>query len=216
MLPQVKTTKFVGETKDLLDELSKKINSDIVKKCFKRLHKENIFNRRFSGVLDSFTDLQTTVERLEKNIEQSIKVGREIYKEIHRGDKINQELHRESDNLTKQNKADLRHFYVNAKIFLDDYTALLRFIFDWRSVGDRSITGFYESLKKYSGPDKDILSFKKSCITKLKAVDVYITNYRDKKVVHNQRKHKQDTEWFRNEMNGGIRFIGGDLPSLTP
>jgi len=215
MLPPVKTTKFTDKTDDLLKKLSNRINIDKIKASFKRLHKENIFNIRFSGVLDAFSDFQTTAERLEKNIERSIKVGREIYSEIYKEDEMDQELRRKAHNLTKQNKADLRHLYVNAKIFLDEYTGLLRFIFNWRDIGDRSITRFYNSLNKYNGSDKDILSFKESCIEKLKAIDVYITKYRDDKIIHNQQKHKQETEWFRNEMDGRIRFIGGDRPSLT-
>jgi len=64
--------------------------------------------------------------------------------------------------------------------------------------------------------DKGISAFKENCVEKLKAVDVYITDYRDNKVVHNQQRHKQGTQWFLNNMNGEVKFVGGDRSSITP
>ena len=49
----------------------------------------------------------------------------------------------------------------------------------------------------------------------IKAVDLFITQYRDDDVVHNHKGHKQ-TIWFMNYMNEDVRFIGGSRPSITP
>ena len=89
-------------------------------------------------------------------------------------------------------------------------------VYTWSGIGDKSVTNFYNSLEKYDGKDIDILAFRECCLKKLKAVDIFITEYRDKKIVHNQSKHKEVTEWFLNNMNGEIRFIGGGRPSMTP
>ena len=212
MLPSVKPTKFTFETEEILKHFSSELNTDLAKKSFQRLHKENAFNKRFSGVLDTFADVRSVTERLTENIQTSMK----IEGQIQRNNEIDQELHQHAGKLTSQNKSDLRTLYVNSKIFLDHYTNLLRFIYNWRGIGDKSVTNFYNSLEKYNGSDESILAFKESCLTKLKAVDLYITEYRDKKVVHNQIKHKEVTEWFLNDMNGDIRFIGGGRPSVTP
>jgi hypothetical protein len=211
-IPVPRPTKFIIETQEILNEFSKGVNSDDVKKVFSKIHKNNIFNKRFSGVLDAFSDLKSVTERIEENIEQSIKIERELQE----SKEINQELHGKADKLTAQNQTDLKTLYIYSKIFLDEYTNLLKFIFDWRGIGDKSVTSFYKSLKKYKGKDETILGFKECCQGKLQVVDVYITEYRDTKIVHNQQKHKQDTQWFLNNMNGEIRFIGGGRPSITP
>lgn len=211
-IPIIKPTKFTHEIDEDLKRLSTEANSENTKKYHERLHKENIFNKRFSGVLDTFSDLKSVVERMEENIEHSIRVESQIQNKK----EIDQELFKRASRLTSQNKADLRTLYVNSKIFLDEYTSLLRFIFNWRDIGDKSVTSFFNSLDKYNGADKDVLLFKEICFKKLKAVNVYITEYRDDKVVHNQKKHKQETEWFLNNMNGEIRLMGGGRSSLTP
>lgn len=212
MIPTVKPTKFTYEIEEILKHFSNELNSDLAKKSFLRLHKDNAFNKRFSGVLDTFADVKSVTERLTDNIQSSMKVEGQIQKK----EQIEQGLHYQASKLTAQNKSDLRTLYVNSKIFLDHYTNLLRFIFNWRGIGDKSVTNFYNSLEKYNGNDESILTFRECCLNKLKAVDVYITNYRDKKVVHNQSKHKEVTEWFLNNMNGEIRFLGGGRPSITP
>lgn len=212
MIPTVKPTKFIYEIEEALKHFSAELNSDIAKSNFPRLHKDNTFNRRFSGVLSTFTDVKSVAERMTDNIQASLSLESKIQKTK----EIDQEQHRTASKITAQNQTDLRTLYINSKIFLDEYTNLLRFIFNWRGIGDKSITSFYNSIEKYNGQDKDILAFKESCLGKLKAVNVYITDYRDKKVVHNQQRHKQDTEWFVNNMNGEIRFVGGGRPSITP
>lgn len=212
MFPTVKPTKFTYETEEALEHFSSELNSDIAKLNFPRLHKDNAFNKRFSGVLSTFADVKSVTERMTDNIQASMKLESLIQK----NKEIDQEQHRAASILSAQNQTDLRTLYVNSKIFLDEYTNLLRFIFNWSGIGDRSVTNFFHSLEKYNGQDKGILAFKECCINKLKAVDVYITGYRDDKVVHNQRRHKQDTEWFLNNMNGEIRFVGGGRPSITP
>lgn len=211
-IPSIKPTKFTFEIEEILKHFSNELNSDLAKENFPRLHKDNAFNKRFSGVLDTFTDVKSVTERLTENIQASMRIEGQIQK----NKEIDQEQHRLGSKLTSQNKSDLRTLYVNSKIFLDHYTNLLRFIFNWRGIGDKSVTNFYNSLDKYNGTDEGILAFKECCLKKLKAVDVYITEYRDKKVVHNQGKHKETTEWFLNNMNGEIRFLGGGRPSITP
>lgn len=212
MFPTVKPTKFIFEINEIFKHFSSELNSDLAKQNLPRLHKEDAFNKRFSAVLDVFADVGSVTERLTDNIQASMK----IEGQIQRTEEINQEQYKQASKLTTQNKSDLRTLYVNSKIFLDHYTNLLRFIFNWRGIGDRSVTNFYNSLEKYTGDDEGILAFKKCCLKKLKAVDVYITEYRDKKVIHNQSKHKEVTEWFLNNMNGEIRFLGGGRPSITP
>jgi len=212
MFPTVKPTKFTFEIEEILKHFSSEINSDLAKKNFPKLHKDNAFNKRFSSMLDTFADIKSVTERLTENIQLSMKLGSQMQKEK----EINQELHKQEDRVTSQNKTDLRTLYVNTKIFLDHYTNLLRFIFNWRGIGDKSVTNFYNSLEKYNGQDENIIDFKEQCLKKLKAVDTFITSYRDKKIVHNQSKHKEVTEWFLNNMNGEIRFIGGGRPSITP
>lgn len=212
MFPTVKPTKFTYEIEEALKHFSSELNSDLAKMNFPRLHKDNTFNRRFSGVLSTFADVKSVTERMTENIQTSMTLESKIQK----NEEIDQEKHRTSSKLTSQNQTDLRTLYVNSKIFLDEYTNLLRFIFNWRGIGDKSVTNFYKSLEKYDGQDEGILDFKESCLKKLKAVNVYITEYRDKKVVHNQQRHKQGTEWFLNNMNGEIQFIGGGRSSITP
>jgi len=212
MFPTVKPTKFTYETEEALKRLSLELNSDVAKMNFPRLHRDNTFNKRFSGVFSTFSDVKSVTERITENIQASMKLESRLQK----NEEIDQEQQRTVSKLTAQNQTDLKTLYVNSKIFLDEYTNLLRFVFNWRGIGDRSVTKFYNSLEKYDGQDEDILAFKESCLKKLKAINVYITEYRDQKVVHNQQRHKQDTEWFINNMDGEIRFIGGGRPSITP
>ncbi len=212
MFFDVKPTKFTYEIEEILKHFSSELNSEVAKNNFLKLHKDNAFNKRFSSMLDTFADVKSVTERLTENIQLSMKLGSKTQKEK----EINQELHKQENKITSQNKTDLRTLYVNTKIFLDHYTNLLRFIFSWSGIGDKSVTNFYNSLEKYNGKDEDIIAFKEQCLGKLKAIDTFITTYRDKKIVHNQSKHKEVTEWFLNNMNGEIRFIGGGRPSITP
>lgn len=208
----MRPTKFTYEIREVLNDFSKEVNSEKIKPYHPRIHKNNVLNKRFLGVYESFLDLESVTERLEEGIKQSIEIESKIQSQM----EIDQELHKKSSRLTGQNKADLKTIYINSKIFLDDYVSLLRHIFNWRSVGDRSVTNFYNDLEKYNGDDRGVLAFKKICLKKLKAIDVYVTNYRDDEVVHNQKKHKSKTKWFLNNMNGEIMFFGGSRPSLTP
>jgi hypothetical protein len=212
MIPVPKPTKFIDEIEEILRELEKAINSEPIKSLWPKLSKENVFNRRFSGLLDAFSDVKCVAERLTENIEQLIIIERKNRS----NEKIDQDLMKKAHELSTQNKTDLKNLYVNSKIFLDEYTNLIRFIFDWRGIGNKSVTSFFNDLEKYNGENKDILLFKEKCLGRLRAIKVYITDYRDEKIVHNQQKHKQDTQWFLNNMNGEIRFIGGGRPSITP
>ena len=89
MLPSVKPTKFTFETDEILKHFSSELNTDLAKKCFPRLHNENAFNKRFSGVLDTFADVRSVTERLTENIQTSMK----IEGQIQRNNEIDQELH---------------------------------------------------------------------------------------------------------------------------
>lgn len=212
MFPTVKPTKFTFEIEEILKHFSSEINSDLAKKNFPKLHKDNAFNKRFSAVLSNFSDVNSVTERLTENIQASMNIERQLQKD----EKADKEIHIKSSKLTSQNKSDLKILYVNTKIFLDEYTSMLCWIFGWRGIENSSITKFYKSLEKYNGNDSSILFFKEKCFAKIKDVDDNITLYRDKKVVHDREKHKEPTVWFMNEMNGAIRFAGGNMQSLTP
>ncbi len=184
-----------------------------------RIHKDNVFNRRFSVVLSDFSDLETIGMRLNKNIPEVETLQRIIQKRFKSEDKDRitdegQRLHQESDKINRENQVDFKCLYIFSKIFLDQYTTLIKLLFNWRGIGDKSITSFYNSLEKYKGEEEQIISFKDSCLKRLKAIDVFVTEYRDQYVVHDQTKHK-DTRWFLNDMTGSVRFIGG-RPSITP
>lgn len=211
-IPIMRPMKFVSETEEVLKDFSDFMNTKEIKTAFPRLCKDNVFNRRFSAILDTFTDLKSVVERLEENITESMRIGGITQSQ----EEINQELYKQQDKLTRQNKSDLRIIYVNSKIFLDEYVGLLAFIFNWRGISNGSVTQFYKSLSDYNELDEEIIAFKELCLNRLKAINVYITEYRDDKVVHNHGKHKQETEWFLNNMNGEIRLVGGGRPSITP
>jgi hypothetical protein len=202
--------------KNCLKNLSVKFNE---RKDLERIHRYNLFNRRLSAVLDSFSDVETIAKRLEENISTIENIERKIQKRNSTEDKEiikddGQKLRKEGDRINRQNIVDFKALYAFAKIFLDDYTRLIRHIFDWRNIGNSSVTDFYKSLDSYDGEDQQVISFKEDCFNRLKAVDVFITQYRDDYVVHNQRKHKEIT-WFLNKMQGDIRFIAG-RPSITP
>lgn len=189
------------------------------KKAIKRIHKGNIFNRKFSAILTTFSDFETIAERLEENIINSEILEREIQRrnQIQDKEKITiegQNLRKKSDKLTKQISVDFRSLYIFSKIFLDEYITLIRFLFDWRGIGEKSITNFYHDLDKYDNPDSQILLFKKTCLNRLKAINIFITGYRDEYIVHDRSKYK-DTRWFLQEMQGDVRFLG-KRPSITP
>lgn len=202
--------------KDCLEGLSTKFNE---RTDLERIHRDNQFNRRLSAVLGSFSDIETLSTRLEKNINTVEEIERQIQKRITKEDKEiiqkdGQKLRKEADKINKQNMVDFKALYAFAKVFLDDYTRLIRFIFNWRDIGDSSVTNFYKSLNEYNGEDQQVILFKEECFNRIKAADVFITQYRDDYIIHNQRKHKE-TSWFINEMQGDIRFVGG-RPSITP
>lgn len=206
----------IKEIHDSLRILESEING---KKDLIRIHKDNVFNRRFSVVLSDFSDFETIGMRLSKNISRVEVLQRSIQKGFEGEDKViitdeGQRLRQEDNHINSENQVDFKCLYIFSKIFLDQYTVLIRFLFDWRKIGDKSITNFYNSLVKYKGDNKQIISFRDSCLSRLKAVNVFVTEYRDQYVVHDQTKHK-DTRWFLNDMKGSIRFIGG-RPSITP
>lgn len=202
------------DTSIALRKLESNVNA---RKDLERVHRNNLFNRLFSAMLGSYSDFEIVGLRLERTVNEQEELERQIQRE--QGDKKEipdhiQKMMRRAHCLLRENQADFKALYIFAKIFLDEYTVLLRHIHNWRGIGDGSVTKFYSAIQKYSGDDQSILDFKESCSNRLKAVDVFITQYRDKYIVHDQTEHKE-TRWFLNDMRGGIRFIGG-RPSITP
>lgn len=197
-----------------INNLSTHINE---RKEIERLHRGNLFNRRFSAMLSSYDNFQTVGLRLERTIIQNQILEQKIQHEMRDKTDIPDELQplmKEADRMGRENQADFKSLYIFAKIFLDKFTSLLGFIHNWRGISNSSVTSFYTALEKYAGEDEKIVTFKSSCFNRLKAVDVFVTQYRDKYIVHDQTEHKK-TRWFLNDMRGGVRFIGG-RPSITP
>lgn len=207
MLPE-----HLNETHDALRSLEFHINSK--KETLERVHRDNQFNRRFSAVLNSYTDFETIGLRLARNIVESQKLEHDIQVGMRESKEVSGPTHQEAFRLTKENQADFKSLYVFAKIFLDEYTTLLGFIYNWRGISNGSITSFYLALSNYEGNDGQVKKFIETCLNRLKAVDVFVTQYRDSFIVHDQTGHKE-TRWFLNDMSGGIRFLGG-RPSITP
>jgi len=85
----------------------------------------------------------------------------------------------------------------------------------WRNISSRSVTAFFHSLERYKGKDPLAVTFIEKYLNKLKAVDVFLTSYRDKFVVHADFNNISGT-WFINEMNGSVRFVHPKRPSVTP
>lgn len=183
-----------------------------------KVHKNNEFNRRFSGTLDCFTDFYTIGMRLEKSIKKNIKLNRKIRERFDKEDRYKidtkgQKLRRKERKMALENKVDFKSLYIFARIFLDEYTKLINFIFDW-SIKKDTIAGFYHMLLNYKGEKQSITTFKKECFKELKAIDIFITEYRNDYVVHQKNKHEVNNI-FLQETNGDIRFIGG-RPSIVP
>jgi len=57
------------------------------KKDLKRIHKNNQFNRRLSTVLNSFSDIETIITRLEKNINDVQSIEKQIQKRFNNEDR---------------------------------------------------------------------------------------------------------------------------------
>ena len=202
------------ETQSALHIFSTHINS---RKDIERLHRGNLFNRRFSAMLSSYDNFETVGSRLERTILQYQILERKIQYEMRDKRDIPDELQplmKEANRFGRENQADFKSLYIFAKIFLDEFTALFGFIHNWRGISSGSITSFYNSVTNYTGEDEKVLAFKSICLGRLKAADVFVTQYRDTHIVHDQTEHKE-TRWFLNDMRGGIRFIGG-RPSVTP
>jgi hypothetical protein len=150
--------KMTDELKNInnyLKNISIKFNK---RKDLKRIHRDNEFNRRYSVVLSAFSDIESFALRLETNIIKFELIERKIQKRNYCEDKDmihedGQKLRREADKINKQNVADFKSLYVFAKIFLDNYTKLITFIFNWRSIDRGSVTGFYHSLNNYNNDD---------------------------------------------------------------
>ncbi len=199
-------------------KLSNLANLKYDSKTLQRLNKDNQLNRRISAVLNSFYDLETIAIRLKRNIALIESVERKIQLRNKKEDKdvissIGQKLRKEAECINRENFLDLKSLHVFIKIFLDDFTELLRLIFSWRDIGDRSITKFYKSLEKYSGTDADVIAFKNKNFCVIEKIINSIVNYRDSSVVHNQQKHKQ-TIWSINDMRGNIQQIAVLRPGV--
>jgi len=211
LAPQIK------EIKASLDILSKTVNKN---KSHERVHRGNAFNKNFSVTLSSFEDVLVFAGRLDSNISKFIEIERVIQQRNKKEDKDEiieegQRLRKIADKLTRANQTDFKALYIFLKIFLDKYTKLFYFLLPWRDISNSSITAFFHSLEKYKGKDPFAITFIKKYLNKLKAVDVFLTSYRDKFVVHAEFNSLSGT-WFINEMNGEIRFVHPNRPSVTP
>ncbi|MCK9293378.1 hypothetical protein M0P25_04850 [archaeon] len=188
------------------------------RKDLKRLHKDNIFNRMYSVVLSSLVDVEILFLRLEKNLKNIEKISIKINKRSQKEDKEEiskegQQLRKEMDKLKGEAFVDFKSVYIFLKIFFDKHVSLLRFLFNWRGIGDKSVTNFYNDLNSYDETDGDIVFFKEKCLNRLKAIDVFITQYRDDYIMHDQTGHKEITRWVIFE-NDNIRIFG-KRPSIT-
>lgn len=209
--PQIK------EIKASLDALSKTANEN---KNYERIHRKNAFNKYFSVIISSLADVSVFAERLDLNINKSVEIGRIIQRRNKEEDKDTitaegQRLHKIESELDSFNQADFKALYIFLKIFLDRYTKLFCFLLPWRGINNSSITKFFHTLEGYNGNDQVVINFIKEYLNKLKAVDVFLTSYRDKFVVHAELNNLNGT-WFINEMNGEIRFVHPNRPSVTP
>lgn len=204
------------KTENLFKRVSLIINE---RKDLERLHRNNSFNKRYSVVLSSLVDVEVIIIRLQRNLEKLAKISREINKRNQKEDKevISKEgqgLRKEGGELQKETLVDFRCAYIFLKIFFDKHVSLLRFLFNWRGVGDKSVTNFYNDLNSYNKIDEDVIAFKEKCLDRLKAIDVFITQYRDDYIVHDQTSHKDIARWVIFE--GNSMRIFGKRPSITP
>jgi len=203
--------------KESLGALAKKINKN---KRLERIHRGNVFNKIFSVTLSSLEDVLVLAERLDSHISKSIEIERAIQQRNREEDKDEiteegQRLRKIVDKLTRANQTDFKALYVFSKIFLDKYTKLFYFLLPWRNVSSRSVTAFFHSLEKYKGEDPLAITFIEKYLNKLESVDIFLTSYRDKFVVHAELDNISGT-WFVNEMNGSVRFVHPKQPSVTP
>jgi hypothetical protein len=188
------------------------------KKISERLNKDNQLNSRMSVVLHSLYDIETIAIRLNRNIILVKDINRKIQSRNRDEDKqeigsIGQQLRKDAECINRENFLDLKTLHIFVKIFLDDFTELMRFIFNWRDIGDRSITKFYNSLKKYSGDDVDIIAFKEKCFFVIEKIIDLIVDHRDHGIVHNQQKHKQSI-WSINDMRGNVMQVAVLSPGV--
>lgn len=87
-----------------------------------RIHKDNIFNRRFSVLLSSLQDLSTVSTRLERNIKKAERLNRLIQTRFHKEDANNiteegQRLRKELEEINKENESDLKSLHILQKYF---------------------------------------------------------------------------------------------------
>ncbi len=215
IIPSPKPSKFSYEIKEILDLLYISINTQEIKYKFPRLHVNNEFNKRFSGVLDAFDDIEVSVKRLTKNIQESITTN----SEIQRNTLVTPDVHERAIQAANENKTDLKTIHVQAKIFLDRYNALVLFILGWTIPEScyKSIGEFNKWLADYGGSEDSVLRYKKSCERALDDIYVYITKFRNNSVVHrNEDIALGKTEWFENDMLGSVRLVGGNHNSVSP
>lgn len=80
--------------------------------------------------------------------------------------------------------------------------------------GNPSVSILYRNLDLFREQNIVINGFNDRCLKRLKAVDVFLTQYRDQHIIHQNVDASVGT-WFLSDTNGDIRFIG-NLPSVTP
>jgi len=215
----------IEKTEILLKILSEQANRT---KNITWLHKENEFNQRYSIVLSALDNFKLLIERLEYNIKESEKINKIIYKRFEKEDKDKisekgQKLRKQNRYLTRQNATDFKALYIFSKIFLDEYINLLAYMLSLKdkrikflnNYKNPSISVLFNSLKNYNGENKIILDFCDECLKKFKAVDIFISQYRNVPIIHSQPERHKETEHTISGM-GSIRFWSDKQQSITP
>jgi hypothetical protein len=188
------------------------------RKDLERIHKDDTFNKMYSVVLSSLVDVEILFLRLEKNLERISKTSKKIDGRNQKEDreiisKEGQRLRKKIQKLQRECSVDFKAVYIFQKIFYDKHISLFRFLFNWRSVGNKSITNFYNDISSYEGDNEEIIFFKKKYLNRLRAIYIFITQYRDDYIIHEQNAHKDIPRWILFEYKD-IRIFG-NRPSIT-
>ena len=182
-------------------------------------HKDNVFNKKFSVIFSAFEDFSVFAERLNESSKESILVQRAIRQRLQHEDQEQisdggQNLRRRLSEIDRYDCADFKALYVFSKRFLDQYIDLLSTVLPFGMEDIRfknryrnpSISVLYKALDEYSGENKIIQGFKNRCLKSFKAVDVYLTQYRNQYIIHQDVDASVGT-WFMSDTNGDVRFI---------
>jgi len=214
----------IANTKTKLKELKKCVNAQKELAC----HRDNLFNRHYTRLLSLFSDLQVTVNRLDENTKKIDPITNIIQFKNLEEDRFfisdeGQKLRNEWVKLSLKMQTDLKALYLFSKIFIDDFVGLVVLILDIKNKGilfttkqgGYSVGVFYRSLIKYSGTNMVIRDFIIQNLDVLKAVEVYLSAYRNNYIQHLDTTGVKETKWTSHSHDGSIKFLGS-RSSLTP